>query len=45
MAPQIPLWRVGSPNEIAKTIVFLASDDGSYITGIELCVDDGMTQV
>ena len=45
MAPQISLRRVGSPDEIAKTIVFLASDDSSYITGIELCVDDGMTQV
>ena len=45
MALQIPLGRVGSPDEIAKVIVFLASDDSSYITGIELCVDGGMTQV
>jgi NAD(P)-dependent dehydrogenase (short-subunit alcohol dehydrogenase family) len=43
--PQIPLGRVGLPDKIAKAVVFLASDDRSYITGIELCVDGGMTQV
>lgn len=41
----IPLGRVGTPDEIAKTAVFLASDDSSYITGIDLIADGGMTQV
>ena len=35
----VPLGRFGTPDEIAKTIVFLASDDSSYITGTELFVD------
>jgi NAD(P)-dependent dehydrogenase (short-subunit alcohol dehydrogenase family) len=40
-----PLGRVGEPDEIAKAVSFLASDDASYITGIELFVDGGMVQV
>jgi len=35
----VPLSRFGTPDEIAKAVVFLASDDASYITGTELCVD------
>src|SRR6201988_39336 len=41
----IPLGRFGTPDEIAKAVVFLASDDASYITGVELFVDGGFAQV
>lgn len=41
----IPLGRVGAPEDIAKAVVFLATDDSSFITGIELAVDGGVTQL
>jgi len=41
----VPLGRFGTPDEIAKAVVFLASDDSSYITGAELFVDGGFAQV
>jgi NAD(P)-dependent dehydrogenase (short-subunit alcohol dehydrogenase family) len=44
-AAAIPLGRVGTPDEIAKAVVFLASDDSSFVNGIELFVDGGMTQI
>jgi NAD(P)-dependent dehydrogenase (short-subunit alcohol dehydrogenase family) len=45
MASQIPLGRLGQPEEIATTALFLASDDSSFITGSEICVDGGMAQI
>ena len=45
MASQVPLGRVGDPDEIAKAVAFLASDEASYIAGTELFVDGGMAQV
>ena len=42
---RVPLGRPGTANEIAKAVVFLASDDSSYITGTEVCVDGGFAQV
>jgi len=41
----VPMGRMGAPDEIAKAVSFLASDDSSYITGIELFVDGGMAQI
>jgi len=45
MVPAIPLGRVGTPDEIAKAVVFLASDDSSFVNGIELFVDGGAAQI
>ena len=44
-ASQVPLGRRGKPEEIASTVVFLASDESSFITGVDLAVDGGMAQV
>jgi NAD(P)-dependent dehydrogenase (short-subunit alcohol dehydrogenase family) len=45
LSSSVPLCRLGTPDEIAKGVVFLASDDSSYITGTELFVDGGFAQV
>jgi NAD(P)-dependent dehydrogenase (short-subunit alcohol dehydrogenase family) len=45
LASRIPMGRVGDPDEIAKAAVFLASDDSSFINGIELFVDGGKAQI
>lgn len=41
----IPPGRVGTTDEIAKVVVFLASDDSSFVNGIELFADGGMAQI
>jgi NAD(P)-dependent dehydrogenase (short-subunit alcohol dehydrogenase family) len=41
----IPMGRMGEPDEIAKAALFLASDDSSFVTGIELFVDGGRAQI
>jgi NAD(P)-dependent dehydrogenase (short-subunit alcohol dehydrogenase family) len=41
----IPMGRIGKPGEIATAALFLASDDSSFVTGIDLSVDGGVTQV
>jgi NAD(P)-dependent dehydrogenase (short-subunit alcohol dehydrogenase family) len=45
IANAVPLGRLGTPDEIAKAVVFLASDDSSYVAGTELFVDGGFAQV
>jgi NAD(P)-dependent dehydrogenase (short-subunit alcohol dehydrogenase family) len=42
---RIPLGRPGKPEEVAAPTLFLATDQSSFISGVELVVDGGMTQV
>ena len=44
-AAATPLGRTGTPDEVAKAVVFLASDDSSYVNGVELFVDGGAAQI
>ena len=45
LAAGIPMGRVGSADEVAKAAVFLASDDSTFVSGIELFVDGGSAQI
>ncbi len=45
LTSQVPLGRMGQPSEIASAVVFLASDESSFVAGVELFVDGGMVQV
>jgi NAD(P)-dependent dehydrogenase (short-subunit alcohol dehydrogenase family) len=45
LASQVPLGRVGQPVEIAKAVLFLASEHASFVNGVELFVDGGMVQI
>jgi NAD(P)-dependent dehydrogenase (short-subunit alcohol dehydrogenase family) len=45
LASQVPMGRVGEPEEIASAALFLASDDASFVNGIELFVDGGQAQI
>jgi NAD(P)-dependent dehydrogenase (short-subunit alcohol dehydrogenase family) len=45
LAQNVPLGRLGDPDEIAKAVAFLASEEASYISGIELFVDGGVAQI
>lgn len=42
---QIPMGRTGGAEEIASVVLFLASDDAAYVTGVELSVDGGWAQI
>ncbi|WP_277244301.1 SDR family oxidoreductase, partial [Mycolicibacterium obuense] len=45
MSTHVPMGRLGRPEELASAALFLASDESSFMTGAELCIDGGMAQV
>jgi NAD(P)-dependent dehydrogenase (short-subunit alcohol dehydrogenase family) len=45
ISTRIPMGRMGGPDEVAKAALFLASEDSSFVTGIELFVDGGRAQI
>ena len=45
MVANIPLRRLGAPDEVAKAVVFLASEDSSFVNGAEIFVDGGFAQI
>jgi NAD(P)-dependent dehydrogenase (short-subunit alcohol dehydrogenase family) len=45
MVSTVPMGRMGMPEEVAKAALFLASNDSSFVTGIELFVDGGRGQI
>jgi NAD(P)-dependent dehydrogenase (short-subunit alcohol dehydrogenase family) len=45
LASNVPMGRLGEPEEIAKAVAFLASEDASFVNGIELFVDGGIAQI
>ena len=45
MVEQIPVGRIGRPDDVASAVTFLASDQATFITGVELSVDGGLTQI
>jgi len=45
LVADVPMKRMGTPEEVAATVAFLASSDASYITGVEIDVDGGKGQI
>jgi NAD(P)-dependent dehydrogenase (short-subunit alcohol dehydrogenase family) len=45
MASNVPLGRVGDPDEVAKVVLFLGSEESSFVAGAEFFVDGGLAQV